>query len=216
MLVDGAMHEGASVFETRYIRNPENIPNRTREYRARAWGEAVVVDLGGKGLLFGLLGSVFGVGARNRFDPLGQRTLVNLLPPEDRDYEAFKSGHSYEAVARLQREHRLPLLFHPVLVRFNDVADLNTVMALTEQGQRVEPTPLTRVRSLHEAYGDGAALESATVEITNERPTNRIRQLLPWMKTMNGANGVTRGSSDRPLGQNLRYTNFRMDGVRND
>lgn len=145
-------------------------------------GEAVVVDLGKRGVLFSLIP--------------GERTFYNAFPrPGGPGGETTTEGIRYyknlkDAKAILKPEQ------YPMMVIFKDLKDPMSV-------QRVNTT------NLFPQFGEGMSLQDVTIEITDEPITLGIEGKLPWLSGLNG--GYLHGGftgKDAPLG--LHTGNFKQ------
>ena len=119
-------------------------------------GEAVVVDLGERGVLFALLKgkdnndygyniifSEFPSGVRGGTTPEGIKFYSNLKAKKDLDFDKI-----------------------PMLVRFRDINDPKTV-------ELVDPNDLEKT------FGKGVKLVSATLEMTDEGVTSGVKKYMP-------------------------------------
>jgi hypothetical protein len=144
----------------------------------------VVVDLGARGLLFGLLvgengnpdyawmlpGLVFerrGIIRRENYIGSPMDQLTQIRPKAE--FQASKPGET-------------PFPELPMLVRFRDIADPKTV-------ERVDPNDLAA------SFGPGVKFSRATIEIVDDPVTTGIEKRLvwwngpfPWLKPL--GNGV--------------------------
>jgi|CXWL01.1.fsa_nt_gi hypothetical protein len=120
-------------------------------------GEAVLVDLGERGVLFALLKgkdnndygyniifSEFPSGVRGGTTPEGIKFYSNLKAKKDLDFDKI-----------------------PMLVRFRDINDPKSV-------ELVDPSDLEKT------FGKGVKLVSATLEMTDDAVTSGIDKWLPW------------------------------------
>ena len=156
-----------------------------RAGHAYVTGEAVVVDLGQRGVLFALMnrGAQGGDALNIVFETFPwSKGIGNIYYPDARAY--------YD---KLRAKADVPLSKLPTLVRFRDINDPKTV-------ELVDPNDLAK------SFGAGVALKSATIEmvddgihplsnlgITGEPMTTGIEDSLPWwnirqpwMKELNG------------------------------
>jgi hypothetical protein len=190
--VDGQPKSGSSVIEVTYSKQPQiaSQPELSIGYR----GEAVVLDLGSRGMLFALLKA----GADSRSSPEWIVLRAFNLPGGSfpRPVE-----EGVKQVRRLSGKRELPLESLPLLVRFRDINDPMTV-------ERVNPL------NIAERFGAGAKLVRATLEIaptgiwplnvfgiTGEAVTAGIQGKLNWLRRLNG--GYLDGafsSRNAPLG----------------
>ena len=141
-------------------------------------GEAVVVDLGERGVLF---------------------ALISEDHDQDEFYQAFgaKDGNSTREGVRHFLHLSLQSLFHfgdygdvhaytPYMyVMFTDINDPESVVQLVENEQKVkkykEELKRDRVQTFKEAFGDGVSYPDATLQMTDDPLTWRVRDYLPWI-----------------------------------
>ncbi|MGO9388841.1 hypothetical protein [Rhodoblastus sp.] len=129
-------------------------------------GEAVIVDLGARGLLFALLNADDArKGSRTAFDAFS-RLHEDLWDPTGIGPGAM------DRMAKLRGETQIPFEMMPMLVRFGDISDPMTV-------ERVEPNDLEK------SFGAGVKFVRASVEITDEEVTRGVEKVLPWLSTAN-------------------------------
>jgi hypothetical protein len=138
-------------------------------------GEAVVVDLGTRGLLFSTFESEWSLSRGGG----GYNADLAAFPQEKfrGKYSADASANSKYAaylddLNRLKPKAELPLKYLPVLVRFRNPNDPTSV-------ELVDPSNLAA------SFGPGVALKGAFVEITNDPVTKGIEARLPWLKSSN-------------------------------
>ncbi|MGO9941660.1 MAG: hypothetical protein ACLPIC_02665 [Rhodoblastus sp.] len=131
-------------------------------------GEAVIVDLGARGLLFALLNADDErEGSRTVFDALS-RLHEDLWDPNGIGPGAM------DRMAKLRGETQIPFEMLPMLVRFRDISDPITV-------ERVEPDDFESV------FGAGVKLIRASVEITDDEVTTGIEKILGWIARLHGS-----------------------------
>jgi hypothetical protein len=197
--VDGEEHEGSSVFRVRFYdrtRVAFRLPGGNAR-PATLWAEAPIVDLGPRhGLLFATLQkSVPGVGggyAANVFPAVA----INLGErPFSERAEALKE------MADLTREYTIPEPQWPTFVRFADLQNPASVQEVTQANVAF-------------FYGADAAIVRVTAQITDERPTRRIQDVLPWLREQRGTlNGDWSNSESAPIGSRLDYSHFTQWGL---
>jgi hypothetical protein len=135
-------------------------------------GQALVVDLGSRGLLFATLVDESALRS-------GRMGMYNagLMPfPQENFRGAIGTGRGLkdEFTAYLDEVNlrkpkgELPFKFLPMLVRFRDPNDPTSV-------ERVDPLDLAS------SFGPGVTLKSAFVEITDDPLTRGIEARLPWV-----------------------------------
>jgi hypothetical protein len=169
--VDGVRKTGSGVIEVSYSK--ENFPISSAQFHINFRGEAVVVDLGSRGLLFALLKE--GTDSRSGADYIVLRAFNfpgGALPSPVLD--------GLGKVRRLSGKVDLPLTSLPMLVRFRDPNDMKAV-------ERVDPLDIGK------SFGAGTKLVRATLEIvspgiwpfsligiTGEPITRGIEHWLAW------------------------------------
>ncbi len=171
-LSDGMVRSGSSVWSFTLTRGMYG------SYDARLRGEAVVVDLGSRGRLFGLLAGRTKAGLPSSYDDMG------LLPEAlFGDIARGRSGQPPLHANRIDdlraiRQHAgavhslpcsRPRLYADQclsMVRFAEPADVTSV-------QPVDPNDLAR------SFGEGVSLKDVTVEITDDPVTKSTVGTLP-------------------------------------
>lgn len=121
-------------------------------------GEALVVDLGERGVLFALLKEGKSIGSD------AKRIIFKEFPTDHAIYS--RSGISYYRNLEAKKELAFDRL--PMLVRFRDMNDPKTV-------ELVDPNDLAA------SFGEGVKLKSATIEMTNEAVTTGVEKYLRWL-----------------------------------
>jgi hypothetical protein len=159
-------------------------------------GEAVVVDLGKRGVLFVL----------RKVDD--ERTLFEALPsgrgattpPGIEYYNNLKN-----AKAIVNPKH------YPRMVRFRDLADPNSVELVYRQKtintQNQAHFDYEVTDNFEEIFGEGVRLKEITVETTDEPVTWSVEKWLPWLpeyydKKLDGARHNYLGAAD-PVANSL-------------
>ena len=184
--------------------------------RAQGWamwdklvGEAVVVDLGTRGLLFSTFESQSSL---ERGGMAGYNGALTPFPQEkfpgkySADAPTIDKYAAYlDEVNRDKPTGEIPLKYLPVLVRFRDPNEPASV-------ELVAPLNLAA------SFGTGVALKRAFIEITDGPITKGIEDRLPWLKssiyspTLIPPDDPGKGlqaKSDVPLVRHLRYDDFR-------
>jgi hypothetical protein len=170
--VDGQARSGSGVIEVSYSKQPELAQQHELglEYR----GEAVVLDLGPRGVLFALLK-----------EDTDSRSGPEWIVLRAFDFPGGSLPRPVEEgvkqVKRLSGKRELPLTSLPLLVRLRDLNDPKTV-------ERVDPLDIGK------SFGAGAKLVRATLEIvpagiwpfnrygfTGEPITTGINLRLKWL-----------------------------------
>ncbi|MEZ5691978.1 MAG: hypothetical protein R3D71_10005 [Rickettsiales bacterium] len=117
-------------------------------------GEAVVIDLGERGVLFALLRSETSV-------DYGYRIAFNNFVPN-----GALTGEVIRRYSSLRGKKELAFDKLPMLVRFRDINDPKTV-------ELVDPNDLAA------SFGEGVKLKSASIEITDDAVTTGVEKYLP-------------------------------------
>lgn len=166
--VGGTIREGFSIVQVAlYDRGNSRLPEMQRIV-AQSWGEAVVLDLGTHGLLFGLLRHPPTIAGFDGGQP--QRVLSKFVNP------ANTSAPDYELplIPKLVGEFTLTPSVVPTLVRFGDINDPKSAK-------------LVKLDSFAEVYGPGARFERAAISITEEpRTVGVLAKKLPWWSSLEG------------------------------
>jgi hypothetical protein len=165
--VDGVVHEGSGVIETEWTHYPKWLQAMTSPWRAEVHGEAVVVDLGSRGLLFALLTGLA------KYDD-GHHLRVNPADPEAILYNFNFTGRqgltreSLDGLARRRDVIDVPFSGLPELVRFGDIRNPGSM-------DQVNPDDLAA------KFGPGVKLVRATLAITDAPISSGIETTLPWL-----------------------------------
>lgn len=157
---DGVVHSGSSVIEVSLQEKPSWFPGSSG-ITPSIRGEAVVVDLGSKGLLFALLTPDDRTGS----PPLYELPLKLVAGRGTSFAEALRKMKSSKSPVPIPRETL------PMLVRFRDINDPKTV-------ERVDPGKIDA------SFGPGVSLKSATFQVTDDPVTKGIAKRLPWLGTV--------------------------------
>lgn len=167
-------------------------------------GEAVVVDLGSRGILFSTFErqSILSRGGGDAYN-------AGLTPFPQAKFGGDRSGATsldpYAAyldnLNRIKPHAALSLDAVPALVKFGDLSDPSSVAL-------VDP------KNLAASFGPGVTLRSATVQITDDPITHGIDARLPWLKSSKVAeylflNPTHQPPPDRRVVRSLTYDDFR-------
>lgn len=150
-------------------------------------GEAVVVDLGERGVLFAVMGTNDYYTFINSF-PVGPMNNIKTI-------RAYAGLHNAKT--------SLALKDRPLMVMFKDVKDPKTVTPV----YRVSGTPIPNSRNykytvedrFEEIFGKGVKLKDITIETTNEPVTWGIEKHLGWLPSRANTPGALGGSSEEPF-----------------
>ncbi len=146
---------GSSVIEVRTFTSPEFPGPEAGGVITRYYGEAPVVDLGGRGLLFATLQGADRYAADTSY---GERMNTGNVDERRRKIRRLMEMPGIENM----RPRRYPMLVH-----FRDIDDPNTV-------EHVDP------ENLAASFGPGYRLDGITIEMTNDRPTESIGSRFSW------------------------------------
>lgn len=143
-------------------------------------GEAVVVDLGQRGVLFALLGGDY-----------SKYVLFKTIPsptPSSRIAEALGADVKFVGGTPLSPDQ------YPMFVRFRDLQDPKTVESLRAMqrcpGSTGYPVTYCIIEDRFvEAFGEGVKLKSVTLAITDEPVTSgMVEKYLPWLTSIGKGN----------------------------
>lgn len=154
---NGKQFAGSSVIQVRPIY--PSRPNLELPLYTGVKGEAVVIDLKEKGVLFGLLKS------ENDDDYAYNIIFKSYLG--NFELKQYRKGRAY-AIDRLGPKKDLDINNLPTLVHFQDISNPDTM-------EKVDPNNLEKV------FGKGVKLVSATIEMVDEPVTMGIEKYLKWM-----------------------------------
>ena len=158
-------------------------------------GEAVVIDLGQRGLVFSLITDRSDEELYRSFPTQGPST-----PKGIRYYNSLKAGMKAD----------LPPMYYPAFVMFKDINDPKSVTLVREEAffpMREKKAPID---NFEELFGAGVKLKSITVEITDAPVSWGIEKGLPWLPEvlMSNIDG-TSVSFENKLSNTLHGGNFK-------
>ncbi len=158
---------------------------------AKVRGEAVVVDLGKRGILFALLkGYKFGENYSDRilYETFGGGTNISGL----RELRRLKAG----------QKATLPPYHYPMLVTFKDLNNPKTVAPIF-QAEDVK---------LEELFGEGVHVRDITIEITDENIVWKVKSYIPWLNDyynqMFDGQKYNKANSELPFANSIASGNF--------
>jgi hypothetical protein len=129
-------------------------------------GEAVIVDLGEKGLLFVLMSL-----DKTRKSEIPFGFFEDAFSP----HESF-TAETFDRITAQRNPIDAAIKRLPMLVRFRDVNDPKSV-------------ELVNPEHLDARFGPGVVLARATIEITNDPVTTGIEKRADWIKELRGSIG---------------------------
>lgn len=173
---------GSAVREVRIYDGWKPLPEMTPSLKVK--GEAVVVDLGKRGVLFALMRD-YNPNGYDRGVNYGSRILFDVFPPPEAGAKNITRYYENldDVKAILKPEH------YPLFVHFTDLSDPKTVEAVSATNTTDEPfrSGTSIIRSLESVFGKGVALKYVTVEMTREQVSSAgITAMLPWLTKMKG------------------------------
>lgn len=194
---------GSAVREVRVQRGlrltPEMMPH------IEVSGEAVVIDLGERGILFALLRGGFhgqDYASDILFDVFP--SPVPALSTEGiRYYDGLKPGT--RAVLKPEQ--------YPMFVRFKDLKDPRTVEAVSAINTEDKKYGFKNdvIRTAQSAFGKGVRVKAVEIEATRERINWDIDKKLEWLNKLNGGY-LHGGSTSRGAPLGLYGGDFRKGG----
>lgn len=154
------VYSGSSVVQVRWHKNDPIGAVNGPAWLSGIRGEATVVEIPGRGLLFGLLNS-----------PADSTYTANLATQVVTWRKGWPRGQ--EEFSRVKETRGQPLTVppdrYPFMVTFTDIADPKSV-------QKIDP------HNLAATFGPGVSLKRITLEITDEPVTEgKIEHVLGWL-----------------------------------
>ncbi len=169
--VDGVVHEGSGVIKTEWTHYPKWLQGMTIPWRVDVHGEAVVVDLGSRGLLFALLTgpAAYDHGHPLWVNPTDPQAVLRYFNYTGRD---GLTQESLDGLARRRDVIDVPFSGLPELVRFDDIRNPGSM-------EQVNPDELAV------KFGPGVKLVRATLAITDAPISSGIETRLTWLNSLN-------------------------------
>lgn len=152
-------------------------------------GEAVIVNLGKRGVLFALMRGAdgnedYGTNIVYRAFPSGK---WNYGPEGVQHYLALKHAKAV-----------LPPALYPMFVYFKNLKDPKTVESLItihSNGQLGDKGEVTQDR-MAEVFGKGVKLKEVTIELTHDSVTWGLEKWLPWLPSRKYTRGYLGGTPE--------------------
>lgn len=168
------------------------------DYYTDAFAEAVIMNLGEHGLLFGL---IFPPEITKSFDARRvSEIFAESMPPDLQTQDAYRSGTFFRHLEQMTGEYVVTKERWPALVRFENIRD-------PKSAQIIKPEQMSTV------YGPNSYIDGASVEITRDPVTEQIDQVLPWLSQVKGAFSIFNGPADAaPDTAKLTSLCFRLRG----
>lgn len=195
---------GSAVREISMVSRPEMMAEGNDTHVRLEKGEAVVVDLGQRGVLFATLGSSMddGIGA-----------IFNAFPSNCPEGNVSRCGIRYYSSLKNDEEAFLPAKNYPTLITFKSLQDPLSVVTARDD---FSCPPAQKgcenfTVSLESAFGKGVTIKEITIKVTKDELTEEIKKWLPWLETLKGkylhGSSISRGA---PLG--LHSGDFTVGG----
>ncbi len=195
VMVDGELVSGSSVTLSRVRFSPNWFPSGSHRHPSIE-GEAVVVDLGERGMLFALLRSEGSVDYTKSVAMRRYREIFFTSSGRSRG-RGNMLWSPYNTLADQRDERVLPHNDYPMLVTFTDIDDPTSV-------QLVDPDDLAAT------FGEGVNLNRITLAITGDGVTRGIEDVLGWL-TRRGRNiDGTSATTSRELSNVLDEGDFHV------
>lgn len=170
------LKSGSAVREMSNSRSRIELDLPQATHPAKITGEAVVVDLGERGILFALLNGY-------RYGPDHAKTIVFDLFPSGQGGNTAEGIKYYSNLKNAKAVLEAP--DYPVLVMFRDINDpksIEPVMRISGGSGYVrrEEYKIKEDR-FEELFGKGVRLKEITIEMTDDQVTWKIAKWLPWI-----------------------------------
>ncbi len=164
---------GSAVRKVSFVTQPISLPDVGNPAQDQK-GEAVVVDLGERGLLFAPM---------NTDD---YHAVFAAFPHKKGG--TTRSGIRYYRSLAPTEPVEMPLRVMPLLVKFKDIDNPKTVEAVMVMGREEKPDVprdeqdiVVKIDRFEKLFGKGVKLQSITIEMTDEPVTWGIEKYLPWL-----------------------------------
>jgi hypothetical protein len=162
-------------------------------------GEAVVVDLGKRGVLFALMtgpmtGSDYGIDV-----------VKYALPFTDSNGNPSNGATTKEIIdhySHLKEKKILTVDDYPMFVHFKDINNPKTVENVLDFERVGDQYPIHyRIKADHTAkmFGQGVKIKEITLEMIDEPMTWGIEKWLPWLPQKKDISGVIGSTLNNPI-----------------
>lgn len=169
-------------------------------------GEAVVVDMGDRGVLFALISHASDLEFYNTFPVPGHPIGVG---------GSSSAGIEYYSNLPVGTKAEMPSDFppgYPKLVTFTDISDPKTVTLAQVWARQEQGLYTLKGGRMEELFGEGGELKSIELEITDEPVTwGVVDEYLPWLKDIKSNIDGTNITNSNELHNNLHKGNFKRD-----
>lgn len=162
---------GSAVREVRAKKNIAQWLNPdVRHMSYEVIGEAVIIDLDERGMMFALI----------NWNSYGE--VHNAFP-----YKTLDSAQRVKYYRNLKPGQKAELkTSHPQIVMFKDLNDPNSVQLVLGRRFNVKTQKHDPVDDFETIFGKSVRLKQITIEITNDRVTWGIEKWLPWLGIVGG------------------------------
>jgi hypothetical protein len=170
---------GSSIREISMVSRPMLLGESNDTHVKLEKGEAVVVDLGQRGVLFALLRG-------NGIDAIW--TLLRAFPSGCGEGAVSRCAIRYYSSLKAGEKSRLSSRYYPMFITFEDLNDPKSVKNVLEM--KVCHDPETGIRDnsrcvekdrFEETFGQGVRLRSVEVEVTDADIEFTVHKVLPWL-----------------------------------
>ena len=174
---------GSAVREISMVSRPMMLGESNDTHVKFEKGEAVVVDLGQRGVLFATLGSAT--------DPVW--TLLNAFQSPCAEGAVSRCSVKYYSSLKLGEKAQLSIRYYPMFVTFEDLNDPKSAKSVLEM--KSCPDPETGIPDnsrciekdrFEEIFGQGVRLRSVMVEVTDQAFQPVVGQYLSWLGKVYG------------------------------
>lgn len=185
---------GSAVREISMVSRPEMLAEGNDTHVRLEEGEAIVVDLGQRGILFATLGGSMDDGIAAMF---------NAFPSHCPEGNVSRCGIRHYSSLKNDAEALLPVKSYPTLITFKNLQDPLSVITARDVSSCLpdQSSCENLIVSLENAFGKGVLLKRITIKLTHEGPTEEIKKWLPWLEVLKGkylhGGSISRGA---PLG----------------
>jgi hypothetical protein len=169
---------GSAVREISMVSRPMRMGEMNDTHMRLEKGEAVVVDLGQRGVLFATLGSAT--------DPVW--SLLNAFPSPCAEGAVSRCSVKYYSSLKPGDSAQLSTRYYPMFVAFGDLNDPKSAKNVLEM--KSCPDPATGIPDnsrcidkdhFEETFGRGVRLRFVVIEITKADIEFVVRKILPWL-----------------------------------
>lgn len=189
-IVDGVRHEGATVIRSLWLDNLTAFD--TRRWSSKAYGDAILLDLGGSKRLLAILG---GMQKQSAEFHISERLFLSYIPrPSTKD----GGRELFERMGALSGDMPIPRRDWPSILYFSDINDLKSA-------EVAWPVP--------QAEAPEVEIIRFTLRNTNEREASLLPKQLPWFHSLETFPRNFGMSADKwPVYVQLDRRNVHVDG----